>query len=343
MARHVVTEVECADPGEHPAAKAWASLDSNAVTPARIMTLKERHKMSAKSAVYRLEGVDAQLSSIIAKHCRCWSARLERSIYEQILPRLSLEAVCFRGFLEETGGECCWLFTEDAGDHWYSPSKEGHRVLLGRWLGILHTQSVEIEAVNSLPRRGSDYFRGRLTRICRGIEQIQSNLAMSPNHRKLLGAIFSQCRALSARWSAVDERCHCLPDTLVHGDLVRKNLRIKTVRSEQRVLAVDWENACFGVPAIDLANLPRVNGFPDFVASPDLVSYLAVVQHHWGFLDAETLEDLANVGTLFRCLDALVWEIERLEANGYIDRCMQRVEIFRQILVVALRSRNWND
>jgi hypothetical protein len=129
----------------------------------------------------------------------------------------------------------------------------------------------------------------------------------------------------------------------VHGDLVRKNLRIRTIYGKQQVVAVDWENACFGIPAVDLAHLPSIEEFPDFVASPGLVSYLAVVQQHWGFLSGEILERLANMGTLFRCLDALVWEIERLESNGYVDRCMQRIDIFRHILGAALKAESWDD
>jgi phosphoribosyl 1,2-cyclic phosphodiesterase len=129
----------------------------------------------------------------------------------------------------------------------------------------------------------------------------------------------------------------------VHGDLVRKNLRINTTCGRQHVVAVDWENACFGIPAVDLAHLPGSECFPDFVASPDLVSYLEVVQHHWQFVDIETLEGLANMGALFRCLDALVWEIERLEANGYVDRCMQRIDIFTNLLIAVLKAGDWHD
>ncbi|MEN8130979.1 MAG: aminoglycoside phosphotransferase family protein [Pseudomonadota bacterium] len=337
MARQVIQEVECADPGDHPAVKAWLGLGSKPVTPQRIYTLKERHKMSSKSAVYRLEGLTAQGGAVIAKRCRRWSALLERRIYEKILPRLSMEAPEFLGFVEPAGGPFCWLFTEDVGDRWYSPLDAGHRALLGRWLGRLHVRSAGM-AISDLPERGPDYYYRRLLRIGTGIEQIQDALRLSPDHRSTLRAIALDCDALTRHWLEIETLCDGFPRTLVHGDLVRKNLRIRRQQGNERVIAVDWENACLGVPAIDLAQSHDIGSLPDIAASPDLSSYWSVVRDRWQHLDSRDLGRLADVGTLFRCLDALVWEIERLEADGYVYRCMQRMNIFRTFLDVSLRA-----
>ncbi|MCP4406451.1 MAG: phosphotransferase [Gammaproteobacteria bacterium] len=340
MARQVIQEVECADVRDHPAVKAWLGLGSKPVRPKRIYTLKEHHKMSSKSAVYRLEGIATQGGSVIAKRCRRWSALLERKIYEKILPGLSVEAPGFMGFVERAGGQYCWLFTEDVGDRWYSPLDAGHRALLGRWLGKLHVRSADM-AISDLPERGPDFYYKQLLKIGAGIEQIQDTLLLNPNYRSTLRTIGLNCDVLTRHWLEIESLCNTLPRSLVHGDLVRKNLRIRTQQGSESVIAVDWENACLGVPAIDLAQAHDIKSLPDFVASPELTGYWSVVRNHWQHLDRRDLERLAEVGTLFRCLDALVWEIERLEADGYIDRCMQRMKIFRSLLDESLRTMKW--
>jgi hypothetical protein len=192
-------------------------------------------------------------------------------------------------------------------------------------------------AIGDLPERGPDHYYRRLLRIGAGIEQIQDALMLNPDHRSTLRAIGLDCDVLTRHWLEIETLCDRLPRTLVHGDLVRKNLRIRTQQGKESVIAVDWENACLGVPAIDLAQAHDIGSLPDIAASPELTGYWSVVRDHWQPLDSRDLGRLAEVGSLFRCLDALVWEIERLEADGYVYRCMQRMNIFRTFLDETLR------
>ena len=119
---------------EHPAVKAWWALQHAPIVPGRIEVLKLKHKIAA----YRLVGVGPHGSSVIAKRCRTAKARVERLIYEELLPRVPVSALRSYGFLEEPGGEFCWLFLEEANGELYSPQRDDHRKLAGRWLGTLH-------------------------------------------------------------------------------------------------------------------------------------------------------------------------------------------------------------
>src|SRR5436190_5770299 len=122
---------------KHRAVKAWAALNPERVVPESIETLKFK-RIESKSAVYRLNGVGPDGSTIIAKRCLAATASLERRIYVELLPSLPVPALRCFGSLPEASGEFCWLFIEDAGTNRYSTANDEHRALAARWLGALH-------------------------------------------------------------------------------------------------------------------------------------------------------------------------------------------------------------
>ena len=112
---------------------------------------------------------------------------------------------------------------------------------------------------------------------------------------------------------------------------------------EKSDFAVDWENSGIGSPATDLARFPSECELSDFVAAPSITAYWSRIRHHWPGLSRTDLREMANVGLVFRCLSAIQWEIERLDANGYRVRCMPRLVIFRDGLKEAITIAGWND
>ena len=108
------------------------------------------------------------------------------------------------------------------------------------------------------------------------------------------------------------------------------------------LLAVDWENAGVGVPATDLAQSPSLRDFPGFAASPCLTEYWTTVRRHWAHLDRATIQRVATLGTVFRSLESICWELDRFKAGGPMDRYIRRLDEMRSILKNAMKSNGWD-
>ena len=128
---------------EHPAIKAWRVLQPGRVEFQGIEILGKNRK----SAIYRIPRIGQGGSAVIAKQCSYESARVERTIYEAILPHLPLPRLHYYG-LVQSDEQWCWLFFEDAGKEGYSPQIEEHRVLAARWLGIMHASAAHLAAAS---------------------------------------------------------------------------------------------------------------------------------------------------------------------------------------------------
>ena len=130
----VMTNVPSQDFLKRLAVEAWRQVEPERVEPESVEILK----WSKKSMVYRLAGVGNAGTDVIAKRCCAATAKIERAIYEELLPRLPVPALRCYGAVQETAGKYAWLFLEEAGRRRYSPLSEDHRVLAGRWLGAVH-------------------------------------------------------------------------------------------------------------------------------------------------------------------------------------------------------------
>ena len=124
--------------------------------------------------------------------------------------------------------------------------------------------------------------------------------------------------ALESRWGELTAFCDTLTPTLVHGDLVSKNLRIMR-RGKRTGLAIfDWETAGVGVQAADLTQLlgaqraelalrQKSKRFYRFSANPCLDTYRSELGASATDPGADTVEQAAAVGSLFRCLASIDW------------------------------------
>jgi thiamine kinase-like enzyme len=299
----------------HPAIEAWTKL--NAGPRPRAVDVLRSPKNGQRAAAYRLRGCGPDGMPVIAKHCPRAGAEIEGAIYRDVLPHLPVPALRYQGMLDE-GGERCWIFVEDAGAERYSPLIDEHRRIAARWLAELHRSAVYIPEARQLPDRGPNYYLARLHTGRDALIQHVCDQAPKGDELRLLSGLVSQLDTLESRWRDVSAFCETLPSTLVHGDFLRKNLRVRPDQDGADLVAFDWENAGWGVPATDLAHLGALERlsagrfrksrrFYGFCADPSLETYASTLRSERSPLPRETIELAATVGTLFRCVVSIDW------------------------------------
>ncbi len=328
---HGPTRVIRSNLADHPAVRAWRRLGGGRAKPESIQVLKEvlRGKRYAsdrfqsegtsgysvlelprsRSAVYRLVGVGPEGGAVVAKRCfhkQSNSAATECVIYEQVLPRLPISALRCYGTVDDDN-ECRWLFLEDAGDERYALEVEEHRVLAGRWLGAMNTSAQHLAVGEALPDRSASFYLEGLRRARAMITNVLGHpVARADDRRRTLEAIIGHCDRLETLWPSIERFCERMPRTLVHCDLVSKNVRIRAEETGKSFLVMDWETAGWGIPAADLAQFPLERSH--YIAlSPDLQAYWTVVHPRWPNISLPDLRRLAELGNAFRLIVALAW------------------------------------
>jgi hypothetical protein len=336
VAEQASPPIPFADPREHPALRAWLELRAGGVEPGGIAIQPVRCK--PKSTIYRLEGVGLGGSDVIAKRCLRATARIEHAIYVEVLPRLPLTALHCYGLVEEGDGPFCWLFLEDAGEERYSPECEAQRALAGRWLGVLHTAAAHVGAAARLPDRGPGCYLGHLRSARETVRRNVTNPELATEDRKLLESIVSRCDVLEARWRQVERACEDMPRTLVHGDCVAKNVRVRRGPAGLALLPLDWEMAGWGVPAPDLVQPTSGRRVPSL--SADIDAYWSVVRESWPHLGVQDLRRWADWGRVFRLLAMTNWLSDRL-AYPWVRKPVAGLRLYQEQLAGALQAVGW--
>jgi ATP-binding cassette subfamily B protein len=300
---------------DHPAVAAWLSLGG--AKPQQVRDLKEG-KRFRKSAIYRLEGAGPDRSPVIAKLCNRKTAEIESNLYAKLLPRLRLPSLHCYGKVREGDTDYCWLFLEDAGAERYSPLEPEHRRLVARWLATVQLHATEVLAASDLPDRGPRHYLVHLLNAREEIGRQLRRREAEADGGLILGDLLCKLDVLETYWRELTAFCDALPQTLVHGDLVPKNLRITRNGAGVGLAIFDWETAGLGPQAPDLAQLlesersevglmHRSKRFHRFSANPCLDTYRSVLAASATELEPETIELSAAVGSLFRCLAGIDW------------------------------------
>jgi ATP-binding cassette, subfamily B, bacterial len=324
----------------HPAARAWSQLGRNLSDIRAVVPVERRRESSVnlrKSPVYRLEGAGERGSDVIAKKCRRDDGLLESTVYERVLTRLSVPYPRLLGMGGDDDEAFCWLFLEDAGNEVYSPLLPKHRVTAGRWLGALHASTTSLPSDVPLPDRGPAHYLRHLQLARDTILENLNNPALDRRQRHQLRGIILTCDFVESNWTSVDEFCRDMPTTLVHGDFVGKNVRMRSGATGIEVLPFDWEHAGRGVPAVDLAQAAFSS--TTFLANPDLADYWITTQ--WTDVGYEAVRRLATYGTVFRCLAALHWESYRLPYE-WVEWPVKNMVKYEAELSEAVKSAGWS-
>ena len=311
--------------GEHPAVRAWRAIEDGA-DPTSVEVLKPEKR---RSSVFRLNGVGPGGTSVIAKRRQRGELDLEHRLYAEVLPSLSVPAPQVFGFVE-AADERSWIFLEDAGELWYSPSEPEHRALAVHWLAELHTGSSDVLA--ALPDTGSAYFRSVLEAGLDGVRTGLDRSDLSPPDRAVLHSIASQLELVRERWEDVEAVCAAAPRGIVHGDFVPKNVRARPGRGGLELVAFDWETAGVASPAADLGLLPE--------EGDSLRLYHALVSGTWPDLGWEEVQRLARTGRLLRLLNCVHWEA-RSFLYPWIEHTMRRMRAYERALYEATDPSTW--
>jgi ATP-binding cassette, subfamily B, bacterial len=312
----------------HPAVRAWRRIEPHA-QPERVEVLKERSRGLRKSAVYRLVGRDGW--SVIAKCSRRDTATVENIVYRDLLPRLDLPSLRWYGEVDD-GGRYTWFFIADAIGDAYRTDVE-HRAIAGHWLGQLHAGALTLPASAELPDRGPTAFLRHL-HDTRARLETALGWALPDGQARLIRGTAGTLEAVEAGWGAVTEACGSMSRTLVHGDLVPKNLQVIGPPGSSHAVVYDWEKAGYGPPAVDLA---RVDGYPRFAASVDLETYRRAAADRGVEVAVDTLARASSAGTVLRCLASLDWATMGL-APGWVDAPMADLAFYRPWLERAMRD-----
>jgi hypothetical protein len=305
MHSHVTTNILTGDLSGHPAVVAWAQLTHPCAMPRSVTILKEPSSdRKRKPAVYRLDGVGPSGEGVIAKREFCSLATTERTVYERILPHIPVPGLDYYGSIGEQRNEFSWIFVQDAGQHTYIRHDAVHRVAAATWLGTIHTAGQRIEAAQGLPHRELPYYQDNLHTACDLICAYLDRARDPSPEGEALQSILTYAGHLECIWGQLQHLCDALPMTLVHGDFVTQNIRMRVDDHRTAVLPFDWGWSGWGTPVIDLA---QSRPGSTHAANPDLAAYWKVVQRDWPGLQFSTLRRLAQVGTVLRLVNAIYW------------------------------------
>jgi ATP-binding cassette subfamily B protein len=306
-------------PLDHPVVKAWEEL---APARARIDRV-DRLRAKEKAEIYRL-GLANGATSVIAKRAHREALLVERTIYESVLPRLPLPALRYFGFVVEQDGEFAWLFIEDAGDDPCSLAEHGP--LAARWLGTLHGAAAELDPCSlSLPEGGPGGYLEHLRHARTAILDNFDNPALGVVDRSTLQAVISALDVIEPLWGGVEALCRDLPRTLVHGDLVDRNLRLRRDDAGPAFVAFDWECSGFGIPAAD------VYRFAVDATRYDLSCYRSTICEYTRGVKVEELRRLLLLGNGFLLLASADWATSYLR-HPWVERPMATLRCYERPL-----------
>jgi hypothetical protein len=265
-----------------------------------VVPLKPQRTETHKSGVYRLRGAGDAGADLIAKRSRAKKALRERIVYEQLMPALPLTRLSYYGHVDEPDGANTWLFIEDAGTEMCAAED---RVAFSEWLGILHTSASSLARPAQLAERGPSHYLNHLRGARHRILASLSASHFLSEDREVQHRMLRLLDLVEDRWHELTPLCGPFPQTLVHGDLSAKNLRVRRDAGRLHFLALDWETAGWAIPAADLGTL---NHDGSATAALNVDIYRSTVQPAWKCSRRE-VEQLAHAGLVFRMTAAIDW------------------------------------
>ncbi len=310
----------------HPAFLAWKKICPASEPPTSIEVLKE--KMD-ESYVYRLRGVTGAGGPVIVKQQGIGGLSEEARIYIDVLPSLALPVVDCYGYLEEFDDNS-WLFLEDAGELWYSPKNIAHWPLTTRWMASLHSTPTKV--VSGLRDFGPAYF---LPVLGKARKCVQSSIAHPSIEESFIGsfhALLEHLDVLENGWAHVEQACSRVPQTLIHGDFLPANVRVRGDGDNARLLVIDWAWAGAASPAADIAMIPG--------GRRELRAYFEILREAWRGLAWEDIERLHRIGRIFWLLKHVQWESVSF-TYPWIERAQRNMVEYERVLHGLLQDGLW--
>jgi aminoglycoside phosphotransferase (APT) family kinase protein len=179
-----------------------------------------------------------------------------------------------------------------------------------------------------LPDCGPALYLRWLRSGCDKIRAALPNPALSSGDRTTLEEILFQSDLVASRWDQAERFCERFPKTLVHGDFVAKNIRIRNGGAGLVLLALDWETAGWAVPAADLGLVHAVD------------VYWSVSRDLWPFLSLGDVLQLREYGKIFRLVASVYWASCGLHCH-WVQEPMTLMRLYHSRLADAIRVVGW--
>jgi hypothetical protein len=277
-------------PDADAAVKAWR--ETGGGSPVSVERLVEAKSDKVyRSGIFRLNGVGPGGTAVVAKHGASRRLSTEALVYADVLPKLSLPAPTFYGYVDE--GMKSWLFMEEVIGETFSHRSPLHVELAVRWLAALHCGTSRLDLADRLPAEGPEQYLKYLTSAHESIVSSLDTLAWDA--KQTLIVLLETMGEIESAWRDACERCTAIPQCLVHTDFVNKNVVIVPRGERSELIALDWGIAGWGVPAQDL----------EYVDPSD---YFALVNPIWPHLRLADIYYLRAVGVIMRHLGLVdVW------------------------------------
>jgi len=235
-----------------------------------------------------------------------------------------MASVCCHGFIDDGSGDYGWLFLEDGGIKRVADKGESLPMAFSHWLALLHGSASDLPLRGRLPERGPAWYLETLRAARLGLCQSLRKQNWGDLDRSAFDTMLVCFEVLERNWHIVEERCEGLPWTLVHCDLQPKNVLVRNTASGIAFLPLDWEDAGWGAPAPDLAEI-------------DAVSYWSTAQRTWPGIELRRVDEQVVCGVLFKILSAVGWEMSRLAA-GSEEKATRRLRIYAPRLTASTQG-----
>ncbi|MGY1737100.1 phosphotransferase [Geodermatophilus sp. SYSU D00684] len=300
-------------------------------TPTSVVPLQEERRRS----VYLLVGGAPDGRDVVAKRCPRSEAEREQIVYATLTshrPGLSVELYG----VADADTDRTWLFLQAAAGRQFRLGDRRDRAVAGRWLGELHVACADLPGGPSLRDRGPDHFREYLDVVPQRATLASANPELDAGDRRDVARTVEVCARVRSQWDEVSAFCATMPPTFVFGDFKDDNVRVVDGAGGPTLIGFDWNEAGWGVPALDVLT------FEAHRTAPLLSEYLPIVSARWPEMTAERIRLLGVVGEIFRCGASMRWELQRLEwpwtqtamarlryHNDWMDRCIQAVQWLR--------------
>jgi hypothetical protein len=318
-------------PDAAAAVECWTAIGGP--MPSAVRPLQEERQR----VVYRLVGGAPDGRDLIAKCCPRSEAEREQMVYTLLSshrPQVTVELYGTAPVVTDSGARRVWLFLQDAGGRAFRLGDRLDRAIAGRWLAELHVRCADLPGVATLRDRGPDHFVEYLKLVPDRAALASANPELSDEDRCDIARTTDLCARVRSRWDDLAAFCASMPSTFVFGDFKDDNLRVVEGSDGLTLVGFDWNEAGWGVAALDVLT------FEGHRVAPLLSKYLPVVTSRWPDLTAERVLLLGVVGEIFRCAASMRWDLERLE-YPWTEAAMSRIRYFNEWMDYCMRTVPW--
>ena len=150
------------------------------------------------------------------------------------------------------------------------------------------------------------------------------NPVLSEDDRELLHSILAKLEVTEQVWQDLERALAEMPQCLVHGDFVGKNVRVMQTEGGRELYVMDWDISGWGAPACDIERIV-----------PSL--YRKAVKDTWPELTLDRIEQMRVVGRILRNV-GLIQATSTSLYYDWVEGPMRELSLYESILGESLRQ-----